>query len=172
MRRLFYPNAPAHSSHAQQNCKCKAGTLPSRPTLLHACSGSGSSLCPSSAHAFASAPQLPARSCPCAHPYAGLSLSTQNRLVCGVGRARMSWEAGAGVVCGVGSWGDKISAMQWKLWKIEKRKFSCFSFAAACLAATSGRVSKWRPLVAVWVDATVVRPPAWLWLAASATGGV
>lgn len=118
--------------------------------------------------------------CPCAHPYAGLSLSTQNRLVCGVGREQQrqterkrerererEWEEERGKG---GGGENKCNAM--KIVKNRKTKVFVLFICCCLFGSYVGRVSKWRPLVSVWVDATVVRPPAWLWLAASASGGV
>lgn len=113
--------------------------------------------------------------CPCAHPYAGLSLSTQNRLVCGVGREQQRQterkrerERESGRSGGGGE--NKCNAM--KIVKNRKTKVFVLFICCCLFGSYVGRVSKWRPLVSVWVDATVVRPPAWLWLAASASGGV
>lgn len=150
----------------QQNCKCKAAPA----ALLFS-----SSLCSS----FPPHPLLLLQ-CPCAHPYAGLSLSTQNRLVCGVGReqqrqtekherARKRERVGGGERSGEGG-ENKCNAM--KIVKNRKTKVFVLFICCCLFGSYVGRVSKWRPLVSVWVDATVVRPPAWLWLAASASGGV
>lgn len=65
---------------------------------------------------------------------------------------------------------NKCNAM--KIVKNRKTKVFVLFICCCLFGSYVGRVSKWRPLVSVWVDATVVRPPAWLWLAASASGGV
>lgn len=149
----------------QQNCKCKAA-----PAALLFSSSLCSSFPPSS---FCSSVSLCSSLC-----WSVAFYTEQTRLWRRSGttetdrekeRARKRARVGGGMREGGGG-ENKCNAM--KIVKNRKTKVFVLFICCCLFGSYVGRVSKWRPLVSVWVDATVVRPPAWLWLAASASGGV
>lgn len=151
----------------QQNCKCKAAPA----ALLFS-----SSLCSS----FPPHPPPPPVSLCSSLCWSVAFYTEQTRLWRRSGitetdrekeRARKRERVGGGGGKREGEGGEnKCNAM--KIVKNRKTKVFVLFICCCLFGSYVGRVSKWRPLVSVWVDATVVRPPAWLWLAASASGGV